>query len=196
MTFTPGKMASDNNSEGYGNWYNSGGYVHLKASRAAKEVGYNQYRYGGTPVFKDAYPVNKPGQITITSTYSAGLELGYSFTNGFSLDNITYEENTNLGLNIGYSYSKSYTNTEPALSAQKNAEDTEKFEWKYTYNTPRNETHHLYMGYLFEMNNTGHDLFEGDLAFRYDYEMSVSDKGWWIFENKNSFKWFSYHNYY
>lgn len=26
---------------------------------------------------------------------------------------------------------------------------------------------------MFEMNNAGHDLLEGDLSFRYDYKMTV-----------------------
>ena len=193
VAFTPGQMALDMNSSGYGPYYNATGFVKLKALRAENEVGYNQTRYGGTPVWKDAYPVNSPGKVTITSSYTTGFSLGYSFVNGFSADNVSQSTNTNMGANISYSYSKAYSNTEPHLSAQKNAEDSQQYEWKYTYSGPMNETHHMYLGYMFEMNNGGHDLLEGDLAFRYDYEMTVCEP---IFDVFDDFDGYSYHNYY
>ena len=171
--FTPGIVAMANDSSGYLAWKNLSGYLHVTPRIAQFDVGYGQTRYGGTPVFKDAYPINNPGTITIASTYNIGATLGYSFKNGFSLDNISVGEGKDLGLNISYSYNKSYTTTEPALSAQKNASNPQAYEWLYTYNSARSETNHLITGYMFEMNNKGHDLFEGDLSFRYDYKMTV-----------------------
>lgn len=197
IAFTPGKIASTLNGSGYeSKWQNSGGYVKVHALRAQYEVGYNQTRYGGTPVFKDAYPVNSPGQISIASTYNVGINLGYSFKNGFSLDNISIESNQSIGLNISYGYSKTYTNVEPALSAQKDPNDLQTYTWVYSYASARNETNNMNIGYMFEMNNYGHDLFEGELAFKYEYEMTVSNANWWIFETKKSFEGYSYHNYY
>jgi len=195
MSFTPGQTATINGEDGYGSWYNNLGYVHLKALTAEDDMGYNQIRYGGTPVFKDAYPVNSPGQITISSSYSAGINLGYSFTNGFSLEDFTIEQNTNYGLNINYSYSKSYTNTEPALSTQPLSSDREIYSWIYMYSTPKNETFNLTFGYLFEMNNSNHQLQEGDFAFRYDYKMEVKSNTS-IFSTKKSFTWGRYYGYF
>lgn len=183
--FTPGIVAMANDSSGYLAWKNLSGYLHITPRRAQFDVGYGQTRYGGTPIFKDAYPLNNPGTITIASTYNVGTTLGYSYKNGFSLDNISVGQNTDLGLNISYSYNKAYTTTEPALSAQKNASNPQAYEWLYTYNTARSETNHLVTGYMFEMNNKGHDLFEGDLSFRYDYKMTV--------KHNNSTKSFSYY---
>ncbi len=195
MEFTPGSVAISNNNTGYENWKIDYGYVHLKALTAEDDMGYNQIRYGGTPVYKDSYPVNTPGQITISSSYSAGINLGYSFTNGFSLDNFTIEENTNFGLNINYSYSKSYTNTEPRLSTQHSPGNFNTYEWTYFYDTPKNETFNLTFGYLFEMNNSNHQLQEGDLAFRYDYKMQVATKPLSTYV-RESFTWWRYYGYY
>lgn len=171
--FTPGIVAMANDSSGYSTWKNLSGYLHIIPRVARFDVDRGLIRYGGTPVFKDAYPLNNPGTITISSTYNVGATLGYSFKNGFSLDNISIGQDTNLGLNISYSYNKSYTTTEPALSAQKSASNPQAYEWLYTYNTARAETNHLITGYMFELNNKGHDLLEGDLAFIYEYKMNV-----------------------
>lgn len=171
--FTPGAVAIANDSSGYQAWRNISGYLHITPRRAQFEVGYGQTRYGGTPVFKDAYPLNNPGTITITSSYNIGTTLGFSYKNGFSLDNISIGQDLNLGLNISYAYNKSYTTTEPALSTQRNASNPQTYEWSYTYSSARSETNHLLTGYMFEMNNTGHDLYEDDLSFKYDYKMTV-----------------------
>lgn len=103
-SFTPGKMAKDNGDNTYGNWYNHSGFFHVEGTQAVNEIDQATIRKGGIPKFKDAYPENAPGTITVTSSYSIGATLGYSFTNGFSLDNITVSENTSLGLNISYGY--------------------------------------------------------------------------------------------
>ncbi len=196
ISFTPGKTAYELGNSAYENkWLNKSGYIKIKAERAEHEVGYDQIRYGGTPVYKDAYPVNAPGVVTISSSYNIGANLGYSNTNGFSLYDINVESGNLGGASIQYSYSKTYQNTEPALSAQKDPSDVEKYTWLYTYSDSRNEANHLNFGYLFEMNNSGHDLFEGDLALRFEYKMTV-ESGWWIFLEQEEFTGYVYHNYY
>lgn len=195
-SFTPGKMAKDNGDKTYGNWYNNSGYFHVQGLQAVNELNQATIRTGGIPKFKDAYPENSPGTITVSSSYSIGTTLGYSFTNGFSLDNITISKESSLGLNISYGYDKSYTTSEPALSTQRSSIDSSIYQWTYTYNTSRNETNHLNTGYLFEMNNENHDLFEGDLSLTYAYKMTVKDKGWWVFEKTKSFDGTKYLGYY
>ena len=176
-------------------YYNSG-YFHVQGLQAVNELNQATIRTGGIPKFKDAYPENSPGTITVSSSYSIGTTLGYSFTNGFSLDNITISKESSLGLNISYGYDKSYTTSEPALSTQRSSIDSSIYQWTYTYNTSRNETNHLNTGYLFEMNNENHDLFEGDLSLTYAYKMTVKDKGWWVFEKTKSFDGTKYIGYY
>lgn len=195
VSYVPGKVANNLGGNGYGNqWLNSEGMMKIRAYRASKDVGY-LVRYGGVPVYKDAYPVNEPATISISSTYSGNLGLGYSFSNGFSLDNISAESNKNVGLNIGYGYNKVITRQEPALTAQLDPNDAQKFTWVFQYYKPANETNYLTTGYLFEMNNQNHDLFEGDLAFEFEYSMTVSNGSWWIFEAKKQFSGWSYHDY-
>lgn len=148
ISFTPGKTAYELGNTDYGSaWLNKSGYIKIKAERAEHEVGYDQIRYGGTPVYKDAY-------------------------------------------------SKTYQNTEPALSAQKDPSDIDKYTWLYTYSDPRNETNNLNLGYLFEMNNSGHDLFEGDLALRFEYKMIVEVNFLDITITTEEFTGYVYHNYY
>lgn len=195
-SFTPGKTAKDNGDTTYGKWYNSSGYFHVQGLQAVNEIDQVTIRKGGIPKLKDTYPENSPGTITVSSSYSIGATLGYSFINGFSLDGITVSKESSLGLNISYGYSKSYTNSEPALSTQRSSIDPSIYQWTYTYNTSRNETNHLNTGYLFEMNNKNHDLFEGDLSLRYTYKMTVKDKGLWIFEKTKSFEGTKYLGYY
>lgn len=196
FAFTPGLVAKNNGSQGFDGWYNKAGYIHSKAVQATNDVGYNQVRHGGTPIFKDAYPVNNPGTISITSSYSIGLNLGYSFKNGFSVDNVSSETQRDVGVNTTYGYSKTYSTSEPALSTQKNAYDPQIYEWLYTYSSPRIETNHLKTGYLFEMNNRNHDMLEGDLGVSFDYEMTVSNNGFWFFEQQESFSGKHNHCYY
>ncbi|MDY4787817.1 MAG: hypothetical protein SO253_00700 [Bacilli bacterium] len=187
-SFTPGKMAKDNGDSTYGNWHNYSGYFHVQSFQAVNEINQETIRKGGIPKFKDAYPENSPGMITISSSYNVGLTLGYSFTNGFSLNNISASEDKSMGLNISYGYNKAYTTSEPALSTQRSSIDSSIYQWTYTYADPRNETNHLNTGYIFEMNNKNHDLFEGDFSLKYSYKMTVSDKGLWIFEKVRSFE--------
>ncbi len=191
MAFTPGQTALDNDTDGYGNWYNKAGYLHIKANRSFLETAINEYRYGGTPVFKEAYPINSPGTVSIGSTYSSGVTMGYSFKNGFSLTNVSLEQDFTLGANIVYEYNKVYTNTEPAFSAQKNADDVEMYEWNYTYAEKRAETNHLKTGFLYEMNNSGHDMREGNVMIRFEYSMTVEDAN----ENPKKFSYFNVSNF-
>lgn len=57
------------------------------------------------------------------------------------------EAGSNISQNISYGYSKTYQGPEPALSAQKDPMDVEKFTWLYTYTDPKNETDHLLVDY-------------------------------------------------
>lgn len=195
ISFTPGKIANGLGYANYDDWLNSSGYIKIKAIPATHEVGYGQIRYGGTPVFKDAYPVNSPSIVTIASSYSGGINLGYSTSTGFSLYDINIEGGSSTGANISYSYNKAYQLQDPALSAQKDPSDTEKYTWIYTYEDPKNETNHLQLGYMYEMNNEGHDLFEGNIALRFDYQMTVFDDGWWFFDDTYTFKGHFYCNF-
>lgn len=178
--YVPGMIAYANNDTSYDqDMYNYSGYIHLVANQAKEELDQSSIRYGGIPHIKDAWPVNSPGTITISSTYSVGLNLGYSFKNGFSLDNISVESQYDVGLNISYSYSKAYTNQEPRLSAQHDSNNYEKYQWSYQYVAAENggETFHLRTGYMFEMNNYGHDLLgEGQFGLEYRFRMQVSQR--------------------
>ena len=194
IAFTPGKTAIDLNATGYENYLNSNGYIKLKATQAQDDVGYNQVRYGGIPVFKDAYPVSDVRKVEINSSYSVDVNFGYSFSNGFSLDNITLSETQSTGLNIHYGYSKNYIQNEPTLEATKDPEDTQKYAWKYEYSELQNSVTHLSTGYFFEVNNSGHDLLENSIAFQYEYEMEVVKKTLFI-KTYKTFSGFSYHNY-
>ena len=112
------------------------------------------------------------------------IQDGYheGYTVAFSIDDTS-----------NYSYNKSYTNTEPSLSAQPLSSDINKFSWIYMYNIPRIETFNLSFGYLFEMNNSGHQLREGDLAFRYDFKMEVININT---SSTYSFTWWRYFGYF
>ena len=195
VSFVPGQIARDMGDWTYASWYNNAGYIKIKATEATNEVGYGQVRHGGTPVFKDAYPVNNPGTISINSSYSAGINLGTSTNLGFSTTGANVGGGTSSSLDISYSYSKTYTNQEPALSAQKDSSDMEKYTWLYSYTDSRNEANNLQVGYMFEMNNSGHDLLEGDLAVRFEYQMTVGN-GWQIFEQFQTFNGSKFYNYY
>lgn len=178
--YVPGSIAYANNDTSYNkNMYNYAGYIHLVANQAKVELDQSFIRYGGIPYIKDAWPLNSPGTITISSTYSAGLSLGYSFKNGFSLEDSSVGSQYDVGLNIGYSYSKAYTNQEPRLSSQHDSNRYDKYQWSYQYADKKNgrETFHLRTGYMFEMNNHGHGLLdEGQFGLEYRFRMQVLKK--------------------
>lgn len=175
--FVPGKIAYANGDTSYSEkMRNDFGYVHLIANQAVEELDQSTIHYGANPYFKDAWPLNSPGTITISSTVEVGLNLGYSFKNGFSLDNITMEEQGSIGANIGYSYSKSYTNQEPRLTTQHSSIDYNEYQWSFQYEDGKNgnETFHLRTGYMFEMSNTDHSLIgEGQFGLEYNFRMTV-----------------------
>ena len=182
--FVPGQIAYNNGDTSYDSkMRNNFGYVHLIANQAVEELDQSTIHYGATPYFKDAWPVNSPGTISISSTVNVGLNLGYSFTNGFSLDNISVENQSSIGANIGYSYSKTYTNQEPKLSTQHGSNYNE-YQWSFQYADGKNgdETVHLRTGYMFEMSNTNHSLIgEGQFALEYNFRMKVEKWSQFIF---------------
>lgn len=171
MAFTPGQVAINNDADGFENWSNKAGYLHIKACESSNK--------GGTPVFKDAYPTKSPHNVFIGSTYSSGSAIGYSRVNGFSLTNTSSAD-------FLYAYNKNYTNIVPAFSDQKNADDVEMYEWNYTYDTKRDETNHLQTGFLYEMNNEGHNMSEGNVMIRFEYSMTVENAS----EDTNKFSHF------
>ena len=144
----------------------------------ANEEYYYGRRWGNIPYKKDFWPVNEPGVVAITSSINAGVTMGYSFENGFSLDNISVNENRNLGANISYGYSKTITKSEPALSVQVNSGNTSICEWYYTYSKDAEETHHLNTNYMFEISNSPADMLTGDFRLKLDYKFII-DKGFW-----------------
>lgn len=199
-SFSPGSVAYTNGDTTYAaKWQNYAGYLHVGSYPSFLEFSPGEGRKGGTPVYKDAFPINQPGLITIGSTYTVGINLGYSFTNGFSLTDISTEYGGNIGVNIARSYSKSFTYPEPAFSAQLSSVDTNVFQWNYQYVDRRNETNHLTTGYMFEMNNYNHDLLEGDVGISFSTQMTVRDPGgWWFWQNPvnhtiSTQRWFSYY---
>ncbi len=159
VSFTPGKTAKDSGNTSYADWHNSTGYLKIKAARASNEVGIDQVLYGGTPVFKDAYPISNQKNAPITSSSYRAYQIPIS-----------------------------------ALSAQKDPSDTEKYTWLYTYAYPENEDYRLEVGYMFEMNNSGHGLLEGDVALEFEYQMTV-DNNRWLFNKTKTFSGYAFHNY-
>ena len=178
--FVPGIVAYLNGDSSYGyNIHTMYGYMHLNATQAVDEIDQSTKYYGGIPCFKDAWPVNVPGKISISSSYNYGVSYGCSFKNGFSLDNFSLEHDDSKGKNIEYSYLKTYTTDEPRLTTQHDSNDYNKYQWTLIYNDPNNgcETSHLSTGYMFEMNNSGHEMVgEGQFGLHYDFLMNVGKK--------------------
>ena len=160
FSFTPRKMAKDSGNTGYGNWYNSTGYVKVKASGAEGEVGTDQVLNGGTAVFMDAYPITSPQNPPITSSSYRPYKLP------------TY-----------------------LLSAQKDPKDTEKYTWLYTCTYPQSDAYRLNVGYMFEMNNSGHELLEGKVVLSFEYNMTVNNNRR-LFNQTNTFSGSTFRNHY
>lgn len=175
--FIPSVISNNTDTIGLGRYNLKAGYIHISASRATHKLDDSKTIYGGRPVFKDAYPII-PNITTIISSYSDKTILGYSFNNGFSVDGLPLEGGFYGGKNIVRGYDKEYYATEPRLSAQYNSENREMFEWYFAYSESKAESNHLRTGYLFEMNNSEHDLSEGDLALNIDYSISVKHPYW------------------
>lgn len=177
-----GYSVEDNNS----NFKNQEGFIHMTVEQAydANEEYYYGRRWGNVSYKKDYWPINEPGVSTITSSIQAGVNLGYSFKNGFSLDNISVSEDRNIGANISFGYSKAITRSEPALSVQLNSSNTNKCEWYYTYKKDAAETNHLTTNYMFEISNSRNGMFVGDFRLKLDYKFIV-DEGWfWAAETR------------
>ncbi len=171
-SFVPGIVAQKNDEIGYDSYYNQEGYVHMSVEQAydANEEYYYGRRYGNVPYKKDYWPVNEPGLCVVSSSLQAGINLGYSFKNGFSLDNISVSEDHSIGANISFGYSKSITRSEPALSVQVNSANTNICEWYYTYSRFAAETNHLVTNYMFEISNSPNDMLIGDFRLKLDYK--------------------------
>lgn len=177
-SFVPGIVANKNNEEGYGKYKNQEGFVHMTVEQAydANEEYYYGRRWGNIPYKKDYWPVNSPSVVTVTSSIQAGINLGYSFENGFSTEGITIGIGSSRGASISYEYSKSITREEPALTAQVNSANTDMCEWYYTYSSDTAETHHQQTNYMFEISNSRNGMFVGDFRLKLDY-MFIVDKG-------------------
>lgn len=178
-SFTPGFVATQNGETGYDNYKIKGGYVHMTVEQAydANEEYFYGKRWGNVPYKKDFWPINSPAVCTINSSLQAGVNLGYSFENGFSLDNISISENRNIGRNISFGYSKSITRPEPALSVQLNSENTSECEWSFYYEEKAAETYHLQSNYMFEISNSRNEMFIGDFRLKLDYKLIVRRAG-------------------
>ena len=185
-SFTPGYIAVRNNESGYEKYKNGKGYLHVEATQPKHEISQSYTYPGGKPYFKDAYPVNQPGKVTITSSFSTGLTLGYSFENGFSTDGSSKSHEINVGLNLGYSYSKSFTHQNPRMSSQNSPTINNEYQWSYRYAETHGaiETNHIKTGYIYEQNNSGpdHYLDENDISFKYEMDMDVH-KQFTLFHN-------------
>lgn len=197
ISFTPGIVAKESGISGYDTWYNKINFIKLSAERAQHEVGYDQIRYGGTPVLKDAFPNSNAYKKTIMSTYSPNNVLGFSFTNGFSLNNIDASSSLGTGAYIDFYYNKIYDNSGSLkLNDQIDITNSNKYMWQYSYNNGQKITSNMKANYMFEMNNSGHDLFEGDLAVFFEYEFTVTNNGWAFFEKTKTVSDDYYANYY
>lgn len=183
-SFVCGAMARQNGNSSYSeNYYQYGDTVHIGAFQAKDyDESTMSNRMGGIPVLKDYWPENKPATCTITSSYQAGLNLGYSYTNGYSTSpEIKIENSMSVGANIGFAYSKSYTDTMPSLSVQKSSLDKSIVEWTYTYDQSNpnpwssfvggnpslnwKPTCNAYQYYLFEMDSK--EMYYRDYKLQY-----------------------------
>lgn len=193
-TFVPGIIAKINDSTGFSDYLLNSGYIHILPKRAYFEIYYDNIRYGAQPYYKDAFPVNQPNMVTISSTFNEGLTLGYSFTNGFSLDNIYAEVEQNTGLNISFGYSKSISLSNPSFSMQHGFENRDEVQWNYQYHVNMEESFHFNSGYILEMSNDGGDLSEGSIA--YDIEFKTINKSkYYSLENTYSHTLYTNYDY-
>lgn len=186
-SFVPGLVALKNNETGYKPYCNVEGFVHMTVEQAydSNEEYYYGKRWGNIPYKKDYWPVNEPGVAAITSSIERGVTFGYSFENGFSLDNLSVTENRNIGKNISFVYSKTITRTEPAMSVQVNSSNTDKCEWYYKYAQETMETNHINSNYMFEIANTRNGMFKGDFRLKLDFMFGVDLERLWRRETMN-----------
>lgn len=161
--FVCGAMITLNGESGYDEYYNCGGYTHALALQNVSDIDYDQQRYGGTPIIKDAFPVCEPSIVSINSTYQdsstlgGSCKIGLSTEKGFEVSGTISGSSTTL-----ISYSKSYTDTEPSLSTQYGSRNNE-FQWTYTYSKEETKTNYMKLGYLFELNNYNDGSYVGNV---------------------------------
>lgn len=187
--FVPGRVARENGDTSFSDCYLKSGYVHLEVLQAYDKTQENGTRYGATPSMKDYWPVNNPAVVTIGSSFSNSTTLGYSYSNGFSLDNINVETDKNYSKTISYSYSKQITFTDPVLSAQRSGNQAQ-----WSFNTvdesiTEKQTYHQKTSYMFEMKNNAGDMRIGDFRLKLDYKAGFHCKnmfGYHILKNYGS----------
>lgn len=186
-SFVPGIVGVNNDEDGFKKYKNKSGYVHMKVAQAYDATDEYMFgiREGNVPYYKDHWPVNLPATISIMSSLQAGVNLGYSFQNGFSLSGASIQENMNLGANISFGYSKTITTTEPELSVQSNSVDNSICEWNYTFDTLADVTYHQQTNYMFEISNSRNGMFIGDFRLILDYKQVVDR--WWLWASAESF---------
>jgi hypothetical protein len=162
----------------YKNYKIDSGYVHMVAEQAYDKTEKETFgiREGTIPYYKDHWPLNDPAVVSINSTVTAGVMLGHSFENGFSLDNISLQGSSNKALNVSYSYSKTITQSEPALSVQQSAENLDLCQWSFWFEDLSKVTYNQQTNYMFEMENSRAELFIGDFRLQLYYKF-VLDRG-------------------
>lgn len=186
-SFVCGAMASANNSKFDKSYYQYSQYSHLTVDKYKEwDDSTRDYRTTLTPVIKDYWPVNKPMAQTISSSFNIGFNYGYSYNNGFSTnDGFSIDSGNNNGINIGFGYSKSYTDTLPALSVQRNADDYNMIEWTYSYDQSTHavnisSTNNASQYLLFEVN--GNSCSRTDFVLNYEYDAIFAQRNGWGFK--------------
>lgn len=179
-SFVPGIVAKNNDEDGYANFKNQEGYVHMTVEQAYDATQEYEYgiRWGNIPYKKDYWPINGPNKVAITSTIQTGVTFGFSFENGFSLDDVSVGLNFSRGANIAYEYSKTIEKEEPAVTVQTNSSNLAKCEWYYEYAENASETYHQQTNYMFEMSNSRNGMFIGDFRLKLDYKFVVHRDFW------------------
>ena len=174
-SFVCGNIAAANNGKYDKTYYQYSQYAHLSIDQYKEwDDSTKDYRTTLTPVIKDYWPVNKPMAQTISSSFNLGLNYGYSYNNGFSTsDGISIGNGYNNGTSIGFAYNKSYSDTLPSLSVQRNADNYNVIEWTYSYNKSNwgakiNSTNNACQYLLFEIN--GNSCFRTDFALNYEFD--------------------------
>lgn len=179
--FTPGRGVNASEKTKYNdNTMTKSGFVHVNAKRYVKTNNKNQKLYGGLTCIKDTWPQTSNGTTEIRSTFSPNLCFGYSYLNGFSLKYSQLPGVVGIGDQIDYAYSKPYTKNFPKLSNQHDPEDYNKYQWSFICNDENSTQSRftLNTGYMFEMNNTGHDfLGEGQFTLEFNLRMQVITNG-------------------
>jgi len=169
-SFVCGQMAKKIGGTNYENYIHRGyNQISLRVFQREFEYNYDDIFYGGIPVFQDYYPVSQPKEVTITSSYTSGLTIGFSSMLGFSLsEGLSKSLGLNLGGSFALTYSKSYTTTNPYLVSQKGNKDNEVV-WRYEYVYNTDETNNQEVGYFFEMNNYQN---KQDVKYLFGFEIS------------------------